>query len=71
MKNYRYDIWTAYEHGIKHHPQVQMNVLGYKVLKAEPVPIADCWWFRVENKIKNTPNYLYPMRDDFRFSDER
>ena len=48
-----------------------MKKLGYEVIKSEPVPIGDCWWFRVENKIKNTPNYLYEMKHDFKFSDER
>lgn len=71
MKHYRYDMISAnLNAGVKEHPQIQMKNLGYKVVKSEPVPIADCWWFRVENEIENTPNYLYKMRDDFRFSDE-
>lgn len=72
MKNYRYDLIGAHlDYGIKEHPQIQMKKLGYEVVKSEPVPIGDCWWFRVDNEIKNTPKYLYPMRDDFKFSDER
>lgn len=72
MKNYRYDMIGAHIYnGITEHPQVQMKKLGYKVIKSEPVPIADCWWFRVENEIKNTPEYLNEMSDDFKFSDER
>lgn len=72
MKNYRYDIIGAsYYHGVVNHPQVQMKTLGYEVIKSEPVTIADCWWFRVNNEIENTPDYLYPMDDDFKFSDER
>lgn len=71
MKNYRYNLIEAHlDYGIKEHPQMHMENLGYKVIKSEPVPIADCWWFRVENEIKNTPKYLYPMNDDFKFSDE-
>lgn len=71
MKNYRYDIIGAsLDYGINEHPQIQMKNLGYKVVKSEPVPIADCWWFRVDNEIENVPDYLYSMSDDFKFSDE-
>lgn len=71
MKNYRYDMIGAYINGVKEHPQLDMKNLGYKVAKAEPVSIADCWWFRVENEIDGTPSYLDLMNDDFKFSDER
>ncbi len=71
MKHYRYDLIGAHYDGVTEHPQAQMKKLGYKVIKSEPVPIADCWWFRVENKIKNTPSYLYEMKHGFKFSDER
>jgi hypothetical protein len=72
MKHYRYDMYGAIVcNGIKEHPQKQMKNLGYNVIKAEPVTIADCWWFRVDNEIENVPEYLYPMSDDFKFSDER
>lgn len=71
MKHYRYDVIGAFYSGIKEHPQKQMKNLGYNVVKAEPVTIADCWWFRVDNEIENVPEYLYSMSDDFKFSDER
>ena len=71
MKNYRYDMIGAYMAGIKDHPQVQMKNLGYEVIKSESISIADCWWFRVNNKIKRKPSYLYDMGDGFKFSDER
>lgn len=71
MKNYRYDIIGAsLDYGVKEHPQIQMKNLGYKVIKSEPVPIADCWWFRVDNEINKVPGYLYLMSNDFKFSDE-
>ena len=71
MKNYRYDIISAdLDFGIKKHPQQQMKELGFEVLKSEPVPIGDCWWFRVEDSQIDIPEYLTPMSDDFRFSDE-
>lgn len=71
MINYRYDVIGASMAGVKEHPQVDMRNLGYKVIKAEPVMIADCWWFRVESEIDDTPNYLYRMKDNFKFSSER
>lgn len=70
MKNYRYSLITADMDGIKDHPQTQMKKLGAKVIKSEPVSIADCWWFRTENEINPLPKYLYEMKDDFKFSDE-
>lgn len=71
MKNYRYDIIGAdLDAGVREHPQAQMKKLGYKLIKSEPVPIADCWLFRVENEIENTPSYLIPLNDDCKFSDE-
>lgn len=72
MNNYRYDMIGAdLDYGIKLHPQEDMMRLGYKLVKSEPVPIADCWWFRTENEIENTPGYLHKMRDSFKFSDEK
>lgn len=72
MKHYRYDIIGAFYDGVKEHPQEDMKNFGCNVIKAEPVPIADCWWFRVENEIESEhiPKYLSPMGDDFKFSDE-
>lgn len=69
--NYRYDMISAYEQGVEEHPQIQMEKLGYKIIKSEPVPIGDCWWFRVANKIRKKPKYLDKMSKDFKFSDER
>lgn len=64
MKSYRYDLIKAYlEFSIKEHPQKQMKNLGFNVIKAEPVPIADCWIFIVENDIKNVPEYLKDISD--------
>lgn len=71
MKNYRYDISEAFEAGVHVHPQLQIKNLGYEVIKSEPVSIAECWLFRVNNEIEETPDYLYEMGDDFKFSDER
>lgn len=71
MKNYRYDLITAgLDCGIHEHPQVQMKKLGAKVIRCEPVPIGDCWWFRTENEIIPTPKYLTEMSDDFKFTGE-
>ena len=40
--NYKYDMISAYEQGIKEHPQIQMEKLRYKIIKSKPVPIGDC-----------------------------
>ena len=70
MKNYRYDFLTADNCNINEHPQAQMKKLGAKVIKSEPVSVADCWWFRTENEINPLPKYLIELPDDFIFSDE-
>ena len=73
MKNYRYEILGAhYNYGIETHPHEQMIKLGFHVIKGEPVPIADCWIFRVdnENEIENIPGYLKEINDDFKFAGE-
>lgn len=71
MKHYRYDMIGAdLDYHIQEHPQAQMNKLGLKVIKSEPVPIGDCWWFRTENSLSDLPGYLSEMSDDFKFSDE-
>lgn len=71
MLNYRYDLIQAYEEGVRLHPQDQMKKLGYKIIKSEPVPIGDCWWFRVKNRFGIKPKYLSKMGKNFKFSDER
>ena len=53
MKNLMYNLITAdLDYGVKLHPQIDMKQLGYEVIKSEPVPIGDCWWFRVKNEIE-------------------
>lgn len=59
MKKYRYDLICAgLDYGIKEHPQKQMKKLGFNVVESEPIPIADCWIFEVNNDIDNIPEYL-------------
>lgn len=60
-KQYRYSMFTADEEGIHVHPQQQMINLGFKLLDAVPITIADCWLFTVENDIESIPNYLIPV----------
>lgn len=48
-----------------------MKNLDTKIIKSEPVPIADYWWFRTENEIDPLSGYLTEMSDDFKFSDEK
>ena len=59
MKKYRYDLIGAdLDYGVKEHPQKQMKKIGFNVVKSEPIPIADCWIFEVDNDIENIPGYL-------------
>ena len=71
MYNYRYYYLDAYQQGVSEHASKQMRILGYKVVKSEPCPIADCWFFRTTNEIENTPDYITRLDDDFKFADER
>lgn len=71
IKNYRYDlIGAVLDYHINAHPQEQMKKLGFHVVKCEPFPIGDCWWFRVGNIVSDVPGYLHEMKDTFKFSDE-
>lgn len=71
MKHFKYDMIGAYVNGhIKMHPQKDMERLGFALAKSEPVPIADCWWFRCDKYPDEYPDYIIQMRDDFKFSDE-
>lgn len=71
MKNYRYDlIGASVKYGVNKHPQQDMIDLGFNIIKSEPVPIADCWWFRVSNEIEYVPPYITELSKDFMFSDE-
>lgn len=70
MKHFRYDIIGAHYYGVNEHPQTQMKNLGFHWVKSEPVPIADCWWFRCDEYPDSIPSYIDIMKDDFRFSDE-
>lgn len=71
MKNYRYSLRGAVLIGVDKHPQMQMKILGYEVVKSEPCPIADCWFFRTTNEIENQPDYITKLDDDFKFAYEQ
>lgn len=71
LKNYKYDIMAAgLVYGIEVHPQLQIENLGFHIVKAEPCPIADSWFFRTDSFVQNIPNYVEELPDDFKFSDE-
>lgn len=66
----RYDmIGAAIEYHIKDHPQTNMKKMGYKVTNCEPITIADCWIFEVEELIKPLAPYLHVIKSDY-FSKE-
>jgi len=71
IKNYRYDVMGAdMFYNVHEHPQVQIKKLGFNIIKAEAVPIADCWWFRSDSEVEELPGYIREMPDDFKFSGE-
>ena len=59
MKKYRYDIICAdLVCGVREHPQRNGKSRALMLLNQEPIPIADCWIFEVDNDIENIPEYL-------------
>lgn len=62
VNGYKLILWfsdTGLEYPeVREHPQKQMKKLGFNVVKSEPIPIADCWIFEVDNDIENIPEYL-------------
>lgn len=61
MKQLRYNLPDA----PTAHPVKQMNNLGYTIIACVPQPIADQWWFTVEEFIEPLPPYLEKMEYDF------
>lgn len=45
MKHLRYCMMSAYQAGIKEHPQEVMKALGIGYEKSIPQSIGDQWWF--------------------------
>lgn len=54
----RYCFRTAIELGIAGHPLTEMeyfaNLAGLKILKNQPITMADCWMFRLEGELPVT-----------------
>ena len=64
----RYEmIEAAMKYGINVHPQKQMKNLGLEYDKAEACPIADCWFFRLKNEVKESelPSYINRVCDEY------
>lgn len=62
LYKYRYDIWGAHtDSNVNVHPQVDMENLGIRYVKAEPCALADCWFVYTEEPldIDNLPGYIY------------
>ena len=49
------------------HPQLQLKKDGMKELRSEPVTIADCWFFEVEELVDPLPEW-YKLSHKFKFS---
>lgn len=62
-----YDIRSAYEEGVRVHPQEQMKNLGYECLDAAPQSLYDGWWFTVKDFIEPLPSYLTKMEYNFEY----
>lgn len=60
-----------YYYGIDAHPQRQMQILGASIIKSEPCPVADSWFFRCDHKMQFVPGFIHELSDDFKFSDEK
>ena len=55
----RFCMWTAYDCGVKNHPQKVMKELGITYQQATPQSMSDQWWFwNCENIPKELPEYL-------------
>jgi len=61
----KYDMITAFNEGVREHPQKQMEKLGYKVIASIAQSLYDCWGFTVEDYIEPMPKYLKKFEYDF------
>jgi hypothetical protein len=57
MKHLRMYLRAAEENGFPQHPQEVMKILGIKYTKYHPEPMADAWFFEVDNDQK-IPNWI-------------
>ena len=57
----RYDLQTAYENGVRAHPQVDVQSLGMNVLEFEAVEIAGCVEMLVENCPEVLPTHIVAL----------
>lgn len=65
MVDVRYDVLGAMFSNVVLHPQDDMKQLGFTVVRSEPVPIADCWIFRVEDYDFPIPDYIKEIYGTF------
>lgn len=77
IKNLKYDFiresrWCIKNNQLPMHPQHRMEDLGLHYTKSEPCPLADGWFFRVDNYEENMelPEFIIILSDEFRFADE-
>jgi hypothetical protein len=62
-RNLKYCMRSAYDAGIKVHPQVAMKELGITYQWATPQSIGDQWWFwNCKNVPQDMPDYLKDLK---------
>ena len=54
----RYDWITAYQNGIKIHPQMDIKNLGCKVFAYEAIGIGDCSFMEIDKLPNPLPKYI-------------
>jgi hypothetical protein len=69
MKHIRMYLRTAYEKGYTEHPQVTMEQLGIKYTKHHPEPMADAWFFEVDDD-QQIPDWIDVLDSPFDWGKE-
>lgn len=58
MRLLRYNLIGAYQSGVHVHPQEDMKRLNLKIQYSEPCPIADAWFFCIQDCSCVLPSYI-------------
>lgn len=61
----RFDLIGAYKQGHKEHPQRVMEKIGFKIIKFQGIPIADCAMMQVVGNPDLFPEFVEIV--DFKF----
>lgn len=66
----KYCFRTAIEMGVGGNPQRNVEALadtyGFKILKSQPITVADCWIFRLYGELPiNMPEYIKVLPEQY------